>query len=271
MCEPSNVPTLCAVWHLPGREPAGLWWLPWTPPQTDSRQKRKSSYALVHRSHSCRPLIFLIFWDFLVVSIPFLVYPPVSQKTEMSEQWRQRYLLAVTARFSQRWLSAYHKECRELVRWKIISFFSWNRDNHILIPLSFLNWPKHTMRERIKYIVSISIIWYISYICWEEKEGGRKGRGRETTNPFKDVLAYFRLQHLTEVHPPDRMFPSEPPPQCKNGINKINNLWHLGMKDWERRNWCPPSYWLPLKTSLSPCRAVTQESYSVANLPFCTN
>lgn len=163
------------------------------------------------------PIDFLIFWHFLVVPIPFLVYPPVSQKTEMSEQWRQRYLLAVTKRFSQRWLSAYHKECRELVRWNIISFFSWNRDNHILISLPSLNWPKHTERKGKIHCIH-SIISYISCICWEEKEGGRKGRGRETMNPFEDVLAYFRLQHPPDVHSPDGMFLSESPPQCKNRI-----------------------------------------------------
>lgn len=71
--------------------------------------------------------------------------------------------------------------------------FSRNRDNHILIPLSSLNWPKHTKRERGKYIVSISIICYISCICWEEKEGGRrKERERERDDkPLQGCASVF--------------------------------------------------------------------------------
>lgn len=122
-CKQAAVPTLCAVWHLPGRELPGLWWLPRTPPQTDSWQRRKSSYTLVNRSHSCSPLIFWSFDIFLVVSIPFLVFPSVSQRQKCLNNWGQRYLLAVTATFSRHWLRTYHKECRERVRWKIISFF----------------------------------------------------------------------------------------------------------------------------------------------------
>lgn len=115
----------------------GLWWLPRTPPQTDSWQRRKNSYALVNRLHSCGPLSFWSFdIFFLLVSIPFLVFPSMSQKTKMSEQSRAKLSIschsnvfpALTKRVPQRMPSTGKIK-------NYIFFFTWNRDNHIPIPL----------------------------------------------------------------------------------------------------------------------------------------
>lgn len=51
--------------------------LPQTPPWTSGK-----------RIAFLRPIDFLIFWHFLVASIPFLVFPSMSQKTKMSKQLR---------------------------------------------------------------------------------------------------------------------------------------------------------------------------------------
>lgn len=76
-----------AVSHLPGREGTRL---PVPAPDTTSDfwRNRMSSHPVVNGSHSCGPLIFWSFDIFLVASIPFLVFPSMSQKTKMSKQLR---------------------------------------------------------------------------------------------------------------------------------------------------------------------------------------
>lgn len=170
MCEPSNVATLCAVWHLPGRELAGLWWLP---------RERAATPWYTERIPAAH-----WFFDLLTFFSCFYPLPCLSSsvtkdrnvwtvEAERSISCHDKVFPALTKRIPQR--------MPRTGKMKNYIIFSWNRDNNILIPLSSLNWPKHIKRERGKYIVSISIICYTSCICWEEKEGGKKGRGRRQT------------------------------------------------------------------------------------------
>lgn len=55
---------------------------------SDSWRNRKSSHPPGKQIAFLRPIDFLIFWHFLVASIPFLVFSSMSQKTKMSKQLR---------------------------------------------------------------------------------------------------------------------------------------------------------------------------------------
>lgn len=113
-----------------------------------------------------------------------------------------------------------------------------------------------------KYFVLISVI-SVTLAAFvgrreREREKGKERRGwreRERGTPSRDVLTYFRLQDLTsEVHLPDYIFPSELLSQCKDSINKRNNLLYLGMKDCKKRSWGPPLYLFPLqRQAFLPC------------------
>lgn len=100
VCEPANVPTLCAVWHLPGRELAGL-----AGPDAASDglvAEEKEQLRPGKQIAFLRPIDFFdLLTFFLVVSIPFLVFPSVSQKTKCLNNEGQRYLLAVTTTLSR--------------------------------------------------------------------------------------------------------------------------------------------------------------------------
>lgn len=84
LCEAS----LGTVSPLPGREAAATdsGGCPPTPRPTSRGTERA---APPHKQIAfLRPIDFLIFWHFLVASIPFLVFSSMSQKTKMSKQLR---------------------------------------------------------------------------------------------------------------------------------------------------------------------------------------
>lgn len=84
LCEAS----LGAGSRLPGREGCRRHDLGACPGQGGLLAERKEQLHPGKRIAFLRPIDFLIFWHFLVASIPFLVFSSMSQKTKMSQQLR---------------------------------------------------------------------------------------------------------------------------------------------------------------------------------------
>lgn len=174
------------VARLPGRETTRLRCLPQTP-RLGLLAEQKEQLHPGKQIAFLRPIDFLIFWHFLVASIPFLVFSSMSQKTKMSKQLRAEISISCqTAVFPALTKRAHHTECRELVRWQIISFFSpLNKDNHIPIPwLLLANQNMLWEKGKKSHCIRFCNFYYVSCICWE---GGKREENsfKERNNTFQ--------------------------------------------------------------------------------------
>lgn len=137
-----------------------------------------------------RPIDFLIFWHFLVASIPFLVFSSMSQKTKMSKQLRAEISISCqTAVFPALTKRAPHRMPRTGKMTNYIIFFPLNRNNHIPIAW-FLLANQNMLWEKGKksHCILFCNFYYVSCICWEGKK--RRKFLQET------LTTYFRLQHV---------------------------------------------------------------------------
>lgn len=129
-----------------------------------------------------RPIDFLIFWHFLVASIPFLVFSSMSQKTKMSKQLRAEISISChSAVFPALTKRAPQRMPRAGKMTNYIIFSPLNKDNHIPMPWLLLA-NRNMLGERGKksHCILFCNFYYVSYyICW-----GRKKRLRGE-NPFK--------------------------------------------------------------------------------------
>lgn len=82
--------------RLPGRETTRLRCLPQTP-RLGLLAEQKEQLHPGKQIAFLRPIDFLIFWHFLVASIPFLVFSSMSQKTKMSKQLRAEISISCQA------------------------------------------------------------------------------------------------------------------------------------------------------------------------------
>lgn len=176
---------LCVA-RLPGRETTRLRWLPQTP-RLGLLAEQKEQLHPGKQIAFLRPIDFLIFWHFLVASIPFLVFSSMSQKTKMSKQLRAEISISCqTAVFPALTKRAPHRMPRTGKMTNYIIFFPLNKDNHIPIPwLLLANQNMLWEKGKKSHCIRFCNFYYVSCICWE-------GEKREE-NSFKERKNTFQV------------------------------------------------------------------------------
>lgn len=151
--------------HLPGKEAATR--LRCRPPDTTADFWGNRRLHPGKQLAFLPPIDFLIFWHFLVASIPFLVFSSMSQKTKMSKQLRAEISISCqTAVFPALTKRTPHRMPRTGKMTNYIIFFPLNRDNHIPIPwLLLANQNMLCEKGKKSHCILLCNFYYVSSIC----------------------------------------------------------------------------------------------------------